>query len=401
MNKILSLGFLISLISVSCTDPNTIGLEVQPTSDNITISSASFEGLDYTIESEDSVKTDELSNLLLGEIDDADFGLNKAAFITQILLKENNTDLGTNPIVDSVILSYDYSGYYGNLEEFSNIVVNGIQEEIFIDSIYFSNSVEIVTSNIDHVDSFSLLDSAEESSLRIRLKNNFGQEILNLGTDLLIDNQTFLANFNGISVIAYAPNTMLYLNPNGSNSYLKVYYHNDEVGEDTLSLDFELGGEAARFNLFNQKLLSNLNQVEENIYIQSMAGYKAKIAINNIDSLKSILEGKIINKVTLSFDIEDFSQSEYKAHDVLYLSRLKNDGSYAKTITNATIDVDIFSGDLQEDKYEFNITRYFYQLLNNNSYTNFLYLLPSGAAVNANRTILDKDIILTIHYSQL
>jgi hypothetical protein len=30
-----------------------------------------------------------------------------------------------------------------------------------------------------------------------------------------------------------------------------------------------------------------------------------------------------------------------------------------------------------------------------------LYLLPAGAAVNANRTILDKDIKLTIHYSEL
>ena len=33
-------------------------------------------------------------------------------------------------------------------------------------------------------------------------------------------------------------------------------------------------------------------------------------------------------------------------------------------------------------------------LLNNDSYTNELYLLPAGAAVNANRTILEKDIKL-------
>jgi hypothetical protein len=60
-----------------------------------------------------------------------------------------------------------------------------------------------------------------------------------------------------------------------------------------------------------------------------------------------------------------------------------------------------FGGRLDNDKYEFNITRYFYQLLNNDAYTNDLYLLPAGAAVNANRTILNKDIKLTIHYSEL
>ena len=42
MNKIFSLSLLVGLIAVSCTDPNTIGLEVQPTSDNIIINSDDF-----------------------------------------------------------------------------------------------------------------------------------------------------------------------------------------------------------------------------------------------------------------------------------------------------------------------------------------------------------------------
>ena len=39
MNRRFSLGLFISLIVVACTDPNLIGLEVQPESDNIIISS--------------------------------------------------------------------------------------------------------------------------------------------------------------------------------------------------------------------------------------------------------------------------------------------------------------------------------------------------------------------------
>ena len=68
MNKIFSLGLFIGLIAVSCTDPNTIGLEVQPTSDNIIISSANFEGITSATESEDSLSTDEAPNLILGNI---------------------------------------------------------------------------------------------------------------------------------------------------------------------------------------------------------------------------------------------------------------------------------------------------------------------------------------------
>ncbi len=403
MNKIILLGLVIGLIAVSCTDPNTIGLEIQPTSNNIIISdTSSFSWQTSQVESEDSLRTDEALNLILGKITfdyDSEFGLNKSGFYTQILLTENNTDLGIDPIVDSVILSYTYSDYYGDLVDFQRLDVSLIPKDIYKDSIYYSNRFNMLIGNVDYVDDFNLLDNLSDPFLRVKLSNNFGQEILSLENEGLKDNETFLENFKGISLFVSAQNTMLYLNPDGSNSYLKIYYHNDE--SDTLSLDFELGGDAARINLFNPKPLSNLNQVDGKMYIQSMAGYKSRISITDKDSIRNLLEGKAINKVTMSFDVEAGSQSEYAAHDKLFLVRVDKEGKNV-FLTDYTIEGEIhFGGRLEDDKYEFNITRYFYQLLNNSSYTNDLYLLPAGAAVNANRTILDKDITLTIHYSQL
>ena len=404
MNRIISLSLIIGLIAASCTDPNTIGLEVQPTSDNIIISeTSSFNWQTTQTDSEDSLRTDEALNLILGGIDDSQFGLNNAGFYTQILLTENNTDLGTNPIVDSVVMSYTYSGYYGDLENFTSLDVLILQEDIYKDSVYYSNSYQISSlGGMSYVESFSVSEDASESpSLTIRLSDSFGQEILDLQNEGLKDNETFLENFKGISVIASAQNTMLYLNPTGSNSFLKIYYHNEQSGSDTISLDFELGGDAARINLFNHKPLVNLNQEEDKVYIQSMAGYKTKISINNTDSMKSMLEGKSINKVTMSFDVNEGSQAEYAAHDKLFLVRVNEEGNNV-FLTDFTIEGEThFGGRLEDDKYEFNITRYFYQLLNNDIYTNDLYLLPAGAAVNANRTILNKDIKLTIHYSEL
>ena len=401
MNRIISLSLIIGLIAVSCTDPNTIGLEVQPTSDNIIISSANFEGISSATESEDSLRTDEALNLILGGIDDLEFGFNSAGFYTQILLIENNTDLGNNPIVDSVILSYTYSGYYGELEDFTSLDILVLQEDIYKDSVYYSTSYAMPIPNVmSYVESFSVSEDASENpSLTIRLSDNFGQEILDLENEGLKDNETFLENFKGLSIIASTENTMLYLNPNGSNSYLKIYYHNDE--SDTLSLDFELGGDAARINLFNQKDEEVIINDESKIYIQSMAGYKAKITVGDLVVLSDTLKGKAINKVTMSFDVEPTSQSEYAAHDKLFLVRVNEEGNNV-FLTDYTIEGEThFGGRLNNDKYEFNITRYFYQLLNNDAYTSDLYLLPAGGAVNANRTILNKDIKLTIHYSEL
>ena len=102
MNLIKFSFFLLSLLFISCSDPDILGLEIQPESDNILI---------FNTISDDSLRTDNVVSLTIGEIYDPIFGLNSAGFYTQLLLTENNIDLGSNPVVDSVILSYTYSGY--------------------------------------------------------------------------------------------------------------------------------------------------------------------------------------------------------------------------------------------------------------------------------------------------
>ena len=402
MNKIFSLSLLVGLIAVSCTDPNTIGLEVQPTSDNILISSANFEGISSATESEDSLRTDEALNLILGNIsDDPTFTDNYAGFYTQILLKENNTDLGDSAFVDSVVLSYTYSGYYGELEKFNNdLMIRRLDQPIYKDSIYYSNFSDFDNGE-DLFLSFMLNTDELNPLFHVNLSVGFAQDLFDdFGNEAFVDNETFLTHFNGLSVSCDEDeNTMLYLNPSGSNSFLKIYYHNED--SDSLSLDFELGGDAARINLFNEKNNNAIIEDDSNVHLQSMAGYKAKITLGDLDIIKDTLEGKVINKVTIDFDVESGSQSEYEAHEKLVLVRVDNEGSNV-FLTDFTIEGEThFGGKLDGDIYSFNITRYFYQLLNNSSYTNDLYLMPAGAAINANRTILSKDIKITIHYSEL
>ena len=401
MNKIYFSALLVSFFLFSCTDPNTIGLEVQPASDKIILGNNNLNDFDVLTQSEDSIRTDKAITLILGEINDPVFGSNIGAFRTQILLTENNTDLGENPIVDSVILSYSYSGYYGELEEFSGLDLTQIQTDLHKDTVYYSNSYDLSVGSIDNIESFNLSDDSENPFIKIKLRNEFGQQIINLGSDILQDNESFLQEFKGLSILAQAENTMLYLNPNGTNSFLKIYYHNDSSDGDTLSLDFELGGDVARMNLFNQKNEYDLIQDQSNAYIQSMSGYKIKLSINNVDSIKSVLEDKVINRVSVVFKLKDGYQTEYSAHEKLVLVRINQDGDNV-FLSDFTIGGDVyFGGNLENERYEFNITRYFFQLLNNESYTNDLYLLPAGAVVNSNRTIISREIDLEIYYSIL
>jgi len=401
---------LIFFIFHSCDESSQLGLEVQPSSDKIEIFSNNFSQNDslpafvISTESVDSLRSDETSSLLLGHIDtDPIFGENIGAFVTQIALSESNIDLGNNPVVDSVVMSYSYSGYYGDLSTITGISVNYSDLDIYKDSIYYSNhqfSGSPAGSEDLLLDFAISPDTSTSPTLKMTLDNSIGQQILDIGNSGLLDNETFQENFGLLWFNEYSPtpNSIIYLNPSGSNSNFTVYYHNSS--SDTLSLSFVLDGDAARINLFNDKPLSNLVMDPSYSYVQSMSGYKSKIYLENIGGLKENLEGKAINKVTLSFNAND--DSFYPPHENLSLVRVDSAGNNVFLADLSIEGVTHFGGEYLDGKYEFNITRYFNNLLNNDSYTNQLYLLASGGAVNANRTIIDNNsIVITILYSEL
>ena len=408
-SKILILFFVITILLSACDESSELGLEVQPNSDKIEIfnnsltQSGQLPSFILTTESVDSLRSDEPSSLLLGSIDDLIFGENISSFLTQISLSQSNIDLGSNPIVDSVVLSYSYSGYYGDLTSLTNIQVNYSDEKIYKDSIYYSNQdfSNFFTGSQDLLLDFTISpDSSSSPLLSMSLDNSIGQQILDLGNSNLADNQTFQENFGSfwISEMSLNSNGVVYLNASGSNSSFSVYYHNDD--NDSLQLNFVLDGESARVNLFNEKPLSNLLVNESRSYIQSMAGFQTKIELQNINYIDSILSNKAINQVTLSFNV--IEDGVFSPHQNLSLVRVDSSGNniFLKdlTVEGATH----FGGELDNNSYEFNITRFFSNYLINDTYTNELYLLASGGVINANRTIIDDNsIAITILYSDL
>ena len=309
-----------------------------------------------------------------------------------MLLPANNIeDLG-GVTVDSVLITYSYNDFYGDLNESNDLDISvfKLEEDIYKDSIYYSNyNPSISTTNLAIGNTIYDGDSLSSAYINIYLDNSIGQELIDAtGSSDMIDDESFLSFFKGLYVKATASNTILYLNPIADKSRFSVYYH--ENGVDTaVSLDFELGGNAARVNIFNDKDSSFLVEEEEKSYLQSMAGHKMKLEFLNIDSLNNMLSGKAINNVSIDFEcIED---PNYPPHEKIYLVREKEDGEIV-LLKDFTIEGDQhFGGELNNTNYRFNITRYFVQLLNNQEYTNILYLLPSGGSANANRTILDNS----------
>ena len=412
--KSLILFCVFSFILFSCKDPSEIGLDIHPESDRILIkNNSNFFNFSTNTLSEDSLRTDEPVRLLLGNLtSDPIFPKSNAHFISNLLLPSNNISFGdiTNIIVDSVILQYVIDDYYGNeIQTFPNLYVSKLTDPIYKDSSYYSNYPVVYSqSELVSVNNIVVQDSNSVSIIKISIDNSIGQEIID-GGNALSSNEDFLQYFYGLKVTTVNPsdlnlandNTILYLNADNQKSKFSIYYRDISVNDSVMSFDLMLGGDAARVNLFNQKNIQQLNASTDSCYVQSMSSYLTSIQFNNLESIRDTLKNKVINKVNLKFSCNEDLQ--FGAHEKLFLVR-KNSMGVNVFLSDFVIEGEShFGGQNQSNNFTFNITRYFSDLINGASgFTGELLLLPSGAVINANRTIIPKSsFVIEVLYSEL
>ena len=412
--KSLILFCVFSFILFSCKEPSEIGLDIHPESDRILIkNNSNFFNFSINTLSEDSLRTDEPVRLLLGNLtSDPIFPKSNAHFISNLLLPSNNISFGdiTNIIVDSVILQYVIDDYYGNeIQTFPNLYVSKLTDPIYKDSSYFSNYPVVYSqSELVSVNNTVVQDSNSVSIIKISIDNSIGQEIID-GGNALSSNEDFIQYFYGLKVATVNPsdlnlandNTILYLNADNQKSKFSIYYRDISVNDSVMSFDLLLGGDASRVNLFNQKNIQQLNASPDSCYVQSMSSYLTSIQFNNLESIRDTLKNKVINKVNLKFSCNEDLQ--FGAHEKLFLVR-KNSMGVNVFLSDFVIEGEShFGGQNQSNNFTFNITRYFSDLINGASgFTGELLILPSGAVINANRTIIPKSsFLIEVIYSEL
>ena len=394
MNKSQILGFFFSLVLLSCTDPNLIGLEIQPESDQIVISTNSHEGVFFAGLSsikEDSVRSDENSLNLLGSLYDPVFGESKSSFSTQLLLSESAIDFGDNPVLVSAELSLTYAGYYGDSTQQMEIEVAKLDQRIYVDSVYYSNNIPEATDLIATHSFYPYAsdpDTLGKYTLKLNL-DNLGQEILNASSEDLIDNNSFIEYLKGIQIRTTSiGGSIIYFNLKDVDSKLTITYN------DSLKLDLLMSSSAARINHFEQA-----HQLTNELGVQSMGGYNLKVVFSDtfVDSLQLLLEEKPINAAYLTFN-QINETSDYSAHSDLSLVRVNADGT--KVFMEDFFEGEThFGGALEGSRYTFNISKHLSMLLNNELPLEDLHLTPIGASVNANRTLFAENVELRIIFT--
>ena len=134
----------------------------------------------------DSYNTTGLSKVALGEINDSDFGLSSAGFVSEINLPGNNFSFGSDAVIDSVVLTLKYIDLYGDENKEHQISVNQLDEVLDDTLSYYSENVVSATTLLgDTLVSFNMEDSIagpdviENNILAIKLNSELAYQIMN------------------------------------------------------------------------------------------------------------------------------------------------------------------------------------------------------------------------------
>ena len=386
----------------SCTDPDQIGLEIQPEGDKITLSSFT-QNPAFTLTSikGDSVRADENLLSLFGYYQSSPFGSAKSEFSTQLLLPENDVSFGSDPVLDSAVLSLVYSGYYGDTTIALNISIEQLKDVIELEDTFYSTQVlnsqdfstPIQETFYPRPNSLRTSDSDTIGSATLDLRvDALGQYILDANSDDLVDNTSFLSYLNGISLRVSESQSesasICYFNLRDTKTKVTIYYN------DSLSYNLTIGSTASRVNHFE---VDN-NEPFNFIGVQSMGGPSIKILFNDLTALRDSLQNKVINKALLEFDVVSGYDQNFGPHASLSILRKDNDQTLL-FIPDFFEGATHYGGVLENESYEFNISKYLQRLIDEDYSDSALYILPVGNSVNANRTLIEQEVTLTVTYT--
>lgn len=409
------LSFLSLLLLLSCRkSPHTLGSTILPENAQLKIVYGYWDGLYGHSFLEDSIRTDELSRNMLGSQYDSLFGVTSANIAVQYTLSSKLINFGVNPQLDSLVLYLRYNGeMYGDSSTVQHLHIYELNQDIFVDSTYHSNSV-FTHNDIDYAN-YSFKPAPRDSvvlgegvfadtvapQMVINLSNispQLGQKILDADSSTLKSDSAFMEFFKGLyfeSEPVTSNGALFSVNYMLTGSWLKLYYHNDE--KDSLQYRLATSVLTARINTykhdystspsdFRQQVIDGDTSLGlEKLYVQGAGGVRTIISVPDI---KDYTDSSRIafNEVKL---IIPGANKPRLAPERLALVKFTADSTYVPLIDQFEGN-DYFGGTYKSstNEYVFRITRYMQSVYNGDETNRKLYLFVSGASVNPENFVI-------------
>jgi len=425
---------LIFIALAGCEEQSSIGVEVLPDGDLISVRNSIQNTMSYT-HSEDSIRTDEASNNLLGSFTDSLFGNTTIDFAAQFRLYEF-PDFGTNPEADSVKLYLYYRIVYGDTITRQKFNVYELASSLDIDSRYTQDVDLKSMASDDLIGEFEYrpkvrLDSATADTfyqlINIPIDISLGEKLINADSSQMINNDVFLEFFKGLYIETEKQNSQggailsLETVQQGSfnGSALVLFYHNDSIksvagGDSSLLMPYIISGYSARVNHIEHDyteapFFANLNSETDQdslIYVQATGGLKSRILIDNLSSWADSAN-TAINKAELIFQIDTIASQVHKFPPPSQMLFTVVDSVGKEFLPKDYVFSPSFYGGglLKDYTYHFNITQHLQEIIDGKTGNYGFYLTPAKKNNEANRVVLKGStsktgIKLIITYSK-
>jgi hypothetical protein len=399
-------------------DPDEIGAGILPDDEQLTVLFSDTTTVKVHSVFSDSVSTGNTSRTMLGSYFDPVFGVNTVSFGTQVQLSTVSLDFGTNPVLDSIVLSLEYipvsnpSGgdpvsAYGDTTTVQTIKVYQLDESIYIDSTYLSNTVvalkqpEIASFDVSFRPSDSIMvDSVKvKAQLRIPLTEEFGNSILNAPEDALESAEGFLDFMKGLyikPVPVTAGGAIVFFDLLATSSRLTLYYHNEESESEIYP--FFINEQSARYmnfdhdysvgsTEFTEQLNGDTTLGAEKFYLQSLGGVQAVVSFPYIKDWADD-QKIVINEAKLVFSNANTDSDFYPPGELVFFTLFDTGelGFLEEQFEGASY----FGGTYNPagGQYFFRITQQIQKILVNEVENTRFSMGISGASLSPNRVVL-------------
>lgn len=417
--RFLVMIFFSALIVAGCqNDPDEIGSGILPEDEKLTVLFSDTTTVRVHSVFSDSVSTGNTSRAMLGSYFDPVFGVNTVSIGAQVRLSTVSIDFGPNPVLDSIVLSLEYIPIsnptggdpvraYGDSTTVQTIKVYQLDEPIFLDSAYFSNSQvalkqpEIASFDVSFRPSDSIMvDSVKvKAQLRIPLSEEFGNSILDAPEDALESAEGFLEFMKGLYIQPEPLNAggaIVFFDLLATTSRLTIYYQNDE--SDNNNYPFFINEQSARFMNFDhdydmgstefvEQLNGDTTLGAEKFYLQSLGGVQAVVSF---PYLKDWADDQtiIINEAKLVFSNADTDSEFYPPGELVFF--VLYDTGELGFLEEQFEGASYFGGTYNPEsgQYFFRITQQLQKILVNEAENTRFSMGISGASLSPNRVVL-------------
>ena len=412
MLKISVLFLLICLFSACKKNWNELGSQLIAT-ENITVLSFDSLKIKASIHKEDSLSSLNTSSYFLGSFTDADFGSTDASIYTEFRMPSSDVVFGENAQADSIVLSFQIEGFYGDTSSALNISVKEMLEEITsstTDSSGQDSSIAIYTDQdflIDNTTIGSLSYTAASSGatlVNINLTNEFAQSFLDAETLNFEDNTAFQSFFKGLYISCdqfTSQGMLLELDLLDVSSKLTLYYQNSE--SDSLSYDFQINSNADKMTRWSHDYsttnIPNLIGEEdlEQAYVQGSVGYRTYLTLPSLESLKD--SNYVIHKAELTIPyFYNENDSVFSIPSKLGLAAVNSQGGLEILSEDQNIQGSSYfdgNSNILDQTYTFNIARYVHKVIEQ-GYTNRLAIYVPSSVISPERVLISNDDVNSI-----